>query len=132
LRSIIYSLAVSSIVLSFPSLSNAIEYYCFVEVKRDYDRIYSQTDLQKWKWGVKIVDTGDNAKISRCSFSSSADAVTCDDYVADYIHSDPFTGIKKFYYFRGHFDVQLFTDLSFIENNGRGSIGRGRCRVTRP
>ena len=128
----IYSLVVSLIVLSFPSLSNAVEYYCEVELKRDYDHIYSQTDLQKWKWGVKIVDSGDNAKISRCSFSSSADEVTCDDYVADYMHSDPSTGIKKYYYFRGHFDVQLFTDLSFIENNGRGSIGRGKCSVTRP
>ena len=132
MRFAIYSLAVSSIVLSFPSLSNAVEYYCNVELKRDHDHIYSQTDLLKWKWGVKIVDAGDNAEISRCSFSSSADAVTCDDYVAVYIHSDPYTGIKKYYYFRGHFDVQIFTDLSFIENNGRGSIGRGRCKVTRP
>ena len=132
MRFAIYSLAVNSIVLSFPSLSNAVEYYCNVELKRDYDHIYSQTDLQKLKWGVKIVDAGDNAEISRCSFSSSADAVTCDDYMADYIHSDPYTGIKKYYYFRGHFDVQLFTDLSFLENNGRGSIGRGQCIVTRP
>lgn len=131
MRFTIYSLAVCSIVLSFPSLSDAAEYYCNVELKRDYDHVYSQTDLQKWKWGVKIVDSGDNAKISRCSFSSSADAVTCDDYMADYIHSDPYTGIKKYYYFRGHFDVQLFTDLSFLENNGRGSIGRGKCIVTR-
>ena len=128
----IYSLAVCSIVLSFPSLSDAVEYYCNVELKRDYDHVYSQTDLKKSKWGVKILDSGDNAKISRCSFSSSADAVTCDDYMADYIHSDPYTGIKKYYYFRGHFDVQLFTDLSFLENNGRGSIGRGKCIVTRP
>ena len=132
MRFAIYSLAVSSVVLSFPSLSNAVEYYCNVELKRDYDHIYSHTDLQKWKWGVKIVDSGDNAKISRCSFSSSAGSVICDDYLADYIHSDPSTGIKKYYYFRGHFDVQIFTDLSFIENNGRGSIGRGRCKVTRP
>ena len=127
-----YNLAVTLIVLLLPSISNAVEYYCDVEVKRDYDRVYSQADIQKWKWGVKIVDKSDNARISRCSFSSSADEVTCDDYMVDYIHSDPFTGIKKYYYFRGHFDVQMFTDFSFIENNGRGSIGRGKCRVMRP
>lgn len=132
MRRTICSLAVSLIVLSFPRLSFAVEYYCNVDVKRDYDRIHSKSDLMKLKWGVKIVDSGDSAKLSRCSVSSSADAVTCDDYKVDYIHTDPFTGIKNYYYFRGHFDVQLFTDLSFIENNARGSIGRGQCRVTRP
>lgn len=115
-----------------PLSANAAEYSCDVSVKRDYDYVYTIADLRKWKWSVKIVDDGSSAFISRCSFSSSANSVTCDEYSADFVHQDPYTGVKKYYYFRGHFDVQLFSDLSFVENNGRGSIGRGTCRLTKP
>jgi len=115
-----------------PVSTNAAEYSCDVQVKRDYEYVYTSADLRKWKWSVKIVDNGDSAVISRCSFSTSANSVTCDDYSADFVHQDPYIGVKKYYYFRGHFDVQLFSDLSFIENNGRGSIGRGTCRLVRP
>lgn len=40
--------------------------------------------------------------------------------------------IKKYYLFRSQFDVQLFPDLSFLENNGRGSIAYGQCRLVSP
>jgi len=36
--------------------------------------------------------------------------------------------IAKYYYFDGQFDVQIFPNLSFIENNGRGDIAFGKCR----
>lgn len=35
-------------------------------------------------------------------------------------------------YFRGQFDVQLFTNLYFIEKNGRGDIATGKCKLMRP
>ncbi len=40
--------------------------------------------------------------------------------------------IKKFYVFRSQFDVQVYPDLSFIENNGRGGIAFGTCSVVAP
>ena len=113
-----------------PLSANAAEYGCDVSSKRTFDRVYTTDELTKLKWSVKIVDNGDTAVLSRCSFSASANSVTCDDYPTDFVHQSS-TGIKKYYYFRGHFDVQLFPDLSFIENNGRGSIAGGTCRLTR-
>ena len=110
----------------------AAEYYCDVLVKRDLEHIYSEQEHKKWQWGVKIVDDGASSTISRCSFSTSENRVTCDDYPVEYMHADPYVGIKKYYYFTGHFDVQLYPDMQFIENNGRGSIGRGQCKLTRP
>lgn len=114
-----------------PLSAKASEYSCDVSVKRDYEYVYPNADLRKWKWSVKIVDNGSSAIISRCSFSTAANSVTCDDYPADFVHQDPHTGMKKYYYLRGHLDVQLFSDLSFIENNWRGSISRGKCVVTK-
>jgi len=109
------------------STSNAEEYFCPVSKKLNSDSSYSAAQLQQWMFSVKIKQMGEAAIISRCSFSSSAGAVTCDDYQADFIYEDTYTGHKKFYYFRGQLDVQIFDNLSFIENNGRGDIAFGRC-----
>ena len=40
--------------------------------------------------------------------------------------------IKKFYVFDSQFDVQLFADLTFVENDGRTGISFGKCQVTSP
>jgi hypothetical protein len=38
--------------------------------------------------------------------------------------------IRKYYVFAGQFDVQLFENsMTFIENNGRGSIAMGKCSL---
>ena len=58
--------------------------------------------------------------------------MTCDRYPMDKVVLDENVKIKKYYLFRSQFDVQLFADLLFIENNGRGGIAFGRCRVVAP
>jgi len=44
---------------------------------------------------------------------------------------DNFTSYIKLYNFSSQFDVQLFTDKSFVENNGRSSVSYGTCKVTK-
>jgi hypothetical protein len=34
-----------------------------------------------------------------------------------------------YYLVRGQFDIQVFNDLSFVENNGRWGVAWGRCAV---
>ena len=118
---------ITSILWANPG--TAEEYFCAVSKKLSSEGAYSTAQLQKWMFSVKIKHVGDAAFISRCSFASSAGAVTCDDYKADFIYDDPYAGHKKFYYFRGQFDVQIFSNLNFIENNGRGDIAFGKCDV---
>jgi len=50
----------------------------------------------------------------------------------DKIVLDENARIRKYYLFRSQFDVQLYPDSSFIENNGRGSVAYGKCRFTAP
>lgn len=107
----------------------AEEYFCPVSKKLSSEGAYSTAQLQKWMFSVKIKHMGEAAIMSRCSFESSAGAVTCDNYKADFIYDDPYTGHKKFYYFSGQFDVQIFDNLNFIESNGRGDIAFGKCDV---
>jgi hypothetical protein len=108
------------------SLSHAITFDCNVIRKVGENNIASQNELEKNKYSVKIHDT--NApELERCSFVASQKKVTCDKYLVDKVETDKYIGIKKFYYFKGQFDVQLYPDMRFVENNGRGSISYGKC-----
>jgi hypothetical protein len=67
--------------------------------------------------------------VERCSFAPSQSRVTCDPYVVDHVAYDAVIKATKYYLFRGQFDVQVFNNLSFLENNGRGGVAWGRCAV---
>ena len=101
-------------------------YECIVTRKLDFQNNYSQSDIDKFKYSVKIKDDM-NPEVNRCSFTPSEKKVTCDKYSVDRVEMDKNVGIKKFYYFTGQFDVQLYPDMRFIENNGRGGISYGKC-----
>ena len=77
-------------------------------------------------------ERGDTVFVSRCSYAASVQKVTCDRYKMDKVVFDKNVQIKKYYLFQSQFDVQIFRDLSFVENNGRGGIAFGKCRVVAP
>ena len=120
------------VVLVVISPAQAADYSCKVEAKFDSERVYSQTHLQKYRFSVLIEERGNSAFLSRCSFTTSSQEVTCDRYEVDKVVFDEHVRIKKFYVFHSQFDVQVYSDLSFIENNGRGSIAFGTCSITAP
>jgi hypothetical protein len=101
-------------------------YDCKVTRKIGLDNIVSDSELKKWKFSVKIHDTS-KPELERCSYTPNQNRVTCDRYTVDRVEVDKFVGIKKFYYFTGQFDVQLYPDMKFVENNGRGGISYGKC-----
>jgi len=110
----------------------AVTYYCEATMKVDPNGRVSEDKIKKWKYANKLEDMGEEAYISRCSFSSTANAVTCDRYKVDHIESTSIlTGdIKKYYYFRGQMDFQLLPGLHYVENNGRESVQWGKCKIT--
>jgi hypothetical protein len=88
---------------------------------------YTAAELARSQFSVRVVETSGGALLQRCSFAPSAGRITCDSYTADHVEVDPHVGVRKYYFFRGQFDLQIFVDGSFIENNGRGDIAFGRC-----
>jgi hypothetical protein len=115
--------------LGMPSIAHAVEYRCPVEQKFDSERIYTRAQIKKFKYSVLIEDYDTSAFLSRCSGDAK---VSCDRYEVDKIAYDEYVKIKKYYVFRSQFDVQLFPNLSFVENNGRGGIAYGTCAVASP
>jgi hypothetical protein len=120
------------LALCVPSFTAAAEFDCNVGKKLDSETTYTASQIRNSQFSVKIEETGSGAVVSRCSYSASANRVTCDRYQVDRVVFDETAKIKKYYVFRSQFDVQLFSDLSFVENNGRGGIAYGRCRVVAP
>ena len=114
------------LLLPISSVVYSSTYDCKVTRKIGLDNIVSDSELKKWKFSVKIHDTP-KPELERCSFTPSQNRVTCDRYTVDRVETDKFVGIKKFYYFTGQFDVQLYPDMRFVENNGRGGISYGVC-----
>ena len=80
----------------------------------------------------RIKETPEVTILSRCSYSPSEGRESCDQYTVDHTVFDTNASIKKYYVFRSHFDVQLFSDLTMLENNGRGTVALGKCVVVSP
>jgi len=113
-----------SVVVSSNVYSSSYE--CVVTRKLDSENIYPKSMLDQYKYSVRIKDEK-NPEVDRCSFTPNEKKVTCDKYSVDRVEVDKNVGIKKFYYFTGQFDVQLYPDMRFVENNGRGGISYGKC-----
>ena len=100
------------------------ELECIVDRKLDRQTEYDRASIDDMQWSV-IIRHHDNkyATVSRCDTRAP-----CDEYRVEHYEFTEGVNISKYYYFRGQFDVQVFGDGRFIENNGRGTIAFGQCK----
>ena len=121
-----------ALAVIFVEISLASTFECKVEKKYSADLSVIQTkqEVEKSNFNIKVQEAQETT-VKRCSFAPSQNAVTCDTYSADRIEftNTPYVKIKKFYVTNSQYDIQIFEDLSFIENNGRGSIAYGKCKI---
>lgn len=120
-----YTLALLFLVMT--STAHSANYDCTVTKKLDFENLYSPSQMEKFKFSVRIHDS-DKPQVDRCSVKPSEGKLSCDSYDIDRVEVDKYVGYKKFYLFKSQFDVQLFPDMKFVENNGRGGIAFGTCK----
>ena len=58
----------------------ATEYDCKVGKKVESETTYTAHQIEKGQFSVKVEESGGGDFVSRCSFSPSANKVTCDRY----------------------------------------------------
>ena len=112
--------------------AHAIEYSCEPTRQVGHNFEHSSDQIVTFKISTLIEELSEGSFVSRCSRVSSAAVVTCDRYKIDRVVYDKYPKIKKYYHFPSQFDIQLFPDLSFVENNGRGFIYYGKCVLLSP
>ena len=115
-----------------PLLSLAAVYECPATRKVDSTQVYTPEMLAKGQFSTRVEELGKETYVSRCSFAPSEGKVTCDRYKVDRVVTDPNVGHKKFYVFSSQYDFQIFKGLLSVENNGRGGIQYGQCKLTSP
>ena len=110
----------------------AATYECKVDKKyaADLSKIQSKEEIDYYRFKLTIKESP-KFTIDRCSFAPSQNAVTCDILEPDQVEftNTQYVKIKKFYVTKSQYDVQIFENLTFVENNGRGSIASGKCAV---
>ena len=122
-----------NIILLFVGNSYAVSYDCPASQKIDNENGFFPKDkLDKYQFSVRVHEEGGKATLERCSFSTLDQKVTCDSYKVDKIVRSLNGEIKKYYVLQSHFDVQIFSDLKFVENNGRMTISFGKCHIVAP
>jgi len=120
--------------------TQAVEYNCIATMATDSSGEWSKEIIKKWTPSIKVKHYHRASKlpstISRCSYSQIEGKITCDTYPIDHYETSLVANglmfIDKFYYYRGQVDVQIFLKTGekssdYIENNGRGTVYRGKC-----
>jgi hypothetical protein len=92
----------------------------------------AQQEMIKKRQQSVLIEDESEAFVERCSFLERIGSVTCDRYRIDHVAVDRNINAKKFYLFRAQFDIQLYQNLTFIENNGRGGVTTGKCLMLKP
>jgi hypothetical protein len=110
----------------------AADFRCPVTHKLAELHQYTEEELVRGQFPVLIEERGDVVYVSRCSYAQSVQRVTCDRFEIVRVVRDPYIAAKKYYEFRSQADVHVFSDLSFVENNGRGLIAYGKCEIVSP
>ena len=126
-----YSLVSVAVLFGLMGTANASslkEYTCTVDGKRNGDQVYSSQEIRSAELQIIVRDSGKKASLGRCSFSSSEGRVACKFSNVDKIVRDDQTGMSKFSSYRAKFDVELYSDGSFLERDGQGSIAYGKCQ----
>ena len=119
------------IISNAVTFAKAAEFHCDTVKKYSSLGEEAEENLRKYKYQSRIKEDGKKTTYSRCSVATGK-GLTCDDYAVDKIEKDSNVGHKKYYYFRGQADLQIFQDLSAVENNGRGQVSYQKCKVVSP
>jgi hypothetical protein len=122
----------SLIAFVFFQSAYAATYVCKVDKQyaADLSEIRSKAEVEKFRFVITIKESS-KVTLDRCSFAPSLNAVSCDNHEPDRVEftNTQYVKIKKFYLTKAHYDIQIFEDLKFIENNGRAGIATGKCTI---
>ena len=107
-----------------------VEYRCPVTRKYDFDTTYSPEEIKEGQFSTRLKEHPDGFFLFRCSFSHFAGKVDCTRYKVDRVEVNQDLKIKKFYAFGSQFNLQIFSDLKSVEDDGVGGLQYGKCELT--
>lgn len=111
------------------SSSNATSYKCEPEFQTVFGSRVENNDFLKVFKPYTFVHSEASGSVERCSRSYTQNQHVCETYKVDRFENDANVQVKKYYVFTSQYDIQIFKDLSYIDNNGRGGMLYGKCKI---
>jgi hypothetical protein len=119
--------------LAFAFISaHSATYKCEPEFQTVFGKHVENNDFIKSFKPYTLVQDDRDASIQRCSRSFTENKHNCENYKIDRIENDSNVLVKKYYIFKAQYDIQIFKELSYIDNNGRGGMLYGKCKLVSP
>ena len=120
------------ILLAFVTNLNAATYLCTANYQSHMGKLITDSDsdfVRKHKPYTKVIE-GSRIVVQRCSLPLLPTSAPCDTYEVDKIEYDSNVQIRKYYIFKSQYDIQIFSDMTYVENNGRGGLLIGSCKIS--
>ena len=106
-----------------------VEYRCPVTRKYDFDTTYSSEEIKEGQFSTRLKELPDGFSLFRCAFSHFAGKVDCTRYKVDRVEVNQDLQVKKYYAFGSQFNLQIFSDLKSVEDDGVGGLQYGKCEL---
>jgi len=106
-----------------------VEYRCPATRKYDLDTTYSPEEIKDRQFSTRLKELPDGLFLFRCAFSNYAGKVDCTRYKVDRVEVNQDLKIKKYYAFGSQFNLQIFSDLKSVEDDGLGGLQYGKCEI---
>lgn len=103
------------------------KYDCYVDTKVSKEKQYKKEEIDKYSPVISIQEDDKYTIISRCSFFEMYKRNACYSYIVDTIVVNDKRKMRKYYIYKTQYDIQIFNDKRFVENNGMGLINFGEC-----
>jgi len=107
---------------------------CVVEKYLASGTLSDESEIKTKQLSYRVAESPTQAYVSRCSFSPPRKQVVCTQHKIDKVvtwKKSESEILKKYYAFSFQFDFQLYPDLSFVGNNGRGDVAYGKCKTAK-
>ena len=79
---------------------------------------------------VRVEEAAQGTVVTRCARDPAWKRMECQRIEIDWVDANAGDGSRKYYRFAIHYDLQIFFDRSFVENDGRGVVYHGQCERT--
>lgn len=105
----------------------AMKFHCPATKKIDLKILYTAGQLRDRQFSTRLEELPEGIFLGRCSFSATADKVTCSRRKVDRVELDERLQTRKFYIFERQINFQLFANLASITDDGVGGVEYGKC-----
>jgi len=125
-----WSLALSLLIVGGVVHAQAATYACRVTDVWSPLVIPEADYLERIRPTVRVEESLQGAVVTRCARDPAWKRVDCQRIEIDWVDVNAGAGSRKYYRFAEHYDLQIFFDRSFVENDGRGVVYHGQCERT--